>query len=318
MFVPTSRKLLDAAAFHDGRTELGNGEEPAIVSIDAAVRWYRETAGREKTQRFIVHGSFCGSTLLARCLGSLENGVSYREPQALIELADGLRAGGPSIASGIQPSELSEFVFGQFQKTWHEPQVAIVKPSNWVNGFVSSFLQSSSPARIITMQQKIESYLLANIRGGKPRLRYSLNLLNRVVQESDYHREAVACVERAGKGDMASVLRLLCVCFDYQESAVAAIARSTEKHQVLNVTKSELLASPADCVAQAASFFAIPHDVAQVRRVCAASLTTNAKLDSVEPWRAEDEEAMNERIKADFRGDLNETLRWYEESIMKN
>lgn len=282
------------------------------------MRWQRETASRKETHRFIVHGSFCGSTLLARSLGCLENGVSYREPQALIELADLVTGSGQSTVSGVKSSVLIEFVIGQFQKTWHEPQVAIVKPSNWVNGFIASYLQSSSSARIITVQQDIESYLLANIRGGKPRLRYSLNLLNRIVQESEYHRAAMVRVERSGPGGMRRVLRLLCICFEYQEAAMAAIAQSADDHKVLKVTKSALRTSPANCIAQAASFFAIPHDVTEINRVRTANLKTNAKLDNPEPWHPEDEEAVNERIKTDYRGDLNDALGWYSDFMTRD
>ena len=86
-FVKTTRKIISSSAFVDGRSTLSVDNVIYAVDIKQAIAFMHEHLPNMAMNRYIFHMSFCGSTLLARTCDKPKKVLSYKEPQALIDLA---------------------------------------------------------------------------------------------------------------------------------------------------------------------------------------------------------------------------------------
>lgn len=311
VFLQTCRTLLDAAAFHDGRTSLSNSNKQRVIPIESALEWYRNSGTQHTIKRLIVHASFCGSTLLARTLGRLDGVISYREPQALIQFVDWSVSGTHTAATLSQRQEIAGFLLGQYQKPWHESEVAFVKPSNWVNRSLMSLLDNVGPAKVVMLGLDLESYLVANVRGGKVRLSYSLDLLNAFAVNDDIRKKDIAEVQEDRIGSMSRVLRLLAICFHCQQEAMAQGGHAVGEDSLLKLSREDIVSDPLESLTRAARFLNLPGSSTSIAFAMASQYARNAKSDIAETWNTSVEASENHRITKNIQRDLNNTISWF-------
>src|SRR5690606_36735735 len=67
-FVETTRGVLTASAFIDGRTPLSPSGRHARIPLAVSNAWLAEAQSNSKVDRFVGHVGFCGSSLVARAL----------------------------------------------------------------------------------------------------------------------------------------------------------------------------------------------------------------------------------------------------------
>ena len=87
-FRKLSLKDFESAPFHDGRVNFFENSHQQIIPFDDLLKATRKLT--PSFDRIILHQSFCGSTFLAHVLTVPGATVSYREPQALIQIAEEL------------------------------------------------------------------------------------------------------------------------------------------------------------------------------------------------------------------------------------
>lgn len=179
VFVHSSSQLLHEAAFIDGRSSISIDQRKYQLPLEQVIE-YSNNVEMKPATRFIFHSAFCGSTLLARACSYRDKSFSYKEPQVLIDLAN-LKAKQHSwYLDKTRWQQLVQIVLQQLNKSWHQQQSILLKPSNWVNNLMVELLSSVKPhseqSTAIFIQSSAKEFLLAVLRGGKERISFIYHL----------------------------------------------------------------------------------------------------------------------------------------------
>lgn len=312
VFLRTSKQDLDAVAFHDGRSALSDSGESMTIPLDAALDWHRASPREMPHVRLLVHTSFCGSTLLARCLGDLPGVVSYREPQPLIEWSDWAQ----SRSTDTDLKTIYAFVLGQYTKTWCETDIAILKPSNWANDGMLSHLPADGRTRMVTLTMDARDFLIANLRGGRSRIGYTLDLLNRYSFSNAHYRDAVSSIQRGSLTPLRQALRLVGLCHHVQQRTLRVASENLGAEHTKALTRHDVVHAAADSVLSSAQLFGIATSDAHVAAVVADRYSRNAKDGAAGAWTPSSEQLENQRLVAEFDADLDDTLDWYGKELL--
>jgi hypothetical protein len=301
-FVETNLTNLHSAPFLDGRVSISARDKIVHVPIKKALK---ADIDQTHPDRLLTHMSFCGSTYVSRTLEGAGEALSYREPHALVELAT-LKALGHSITKDYSFwIDLLRLTLSQYRKPWPNV-VPLVKPSNWANSLLSDLLEASPDAKIVSLEFGAKDYLVANLRGGRSRLQYSLNLLNHFLSANSAFRGTVLDVERANLDPMQRLLRLLVIVFETQKQILDRTIGKSNGHRFkwANVSKDPQTHLPK--IAQALDFN-LSQD--SISTALAKEYGHHAK-DKSETYTADEEARRNKEISDQFAEDLNLALDW--------
>ncbi|MEP5569248.1 MAG: hypothetical protein ABJN62_15515 [Halioglobus sp.] len=202
------------------------------------------------------------------------------------------------------------FCFGQFRKHWDHQSAAFVKPSNWANNIVPDALNNGSPSQCVIIDFDIESYLIANLRGGQQRLGYSLELLNHLARQNQNDQDLTARVERMSLSPIQNVLRLLAIAFDAQQRCLTEIASQADS--VFRLSKDQLLRSPEQSIVNVGQSFDLEIEPATIRPQINALFKSHAKTESPLEFDSSEESARNSYIQNEFGADIAEAIDWYQ------
>lgn len=300
-FIEVELQKLQAAAFHDGRTPLAAPSGRSCrVSLAEALGREEESPG---TQRIIAHTSFCGSTLLTRLLGACDGVLCHREPRVLIDLANGKSTGAVDTGNTGTWPRLLRFALAQLNKAWPNHPATCIKPSNWSNPILEDFHAAGIEARFVLMRAPVQDYLLANIRGGNDRIRYSIELLNHLARLHPALSSRAADIQATDLPPMRKVLTLLALCHQTQLAGL----RMLEQHapHCLWLEPSQLLGDPYASVAAAARTLELAIDVGHAHSDLDAVLQRDAKSGTEEVFSITREEAENRRLLAEYGADIS-------------
>jgi len=306
-FIHTSHNTLDNSAFHDGRTPIELDSQTVAVDIDEALQWHECGATRHTPMRIIAHTSFCGSTLLARLLSSDSKNFSYREPQILVELSNLRNARqGPGLFHS-RWAAIVAFVFAQFSLHWPQHHAAIVKPSNWANSLLAD-LHGHADLHMVQISSDITSYLCANLRGGKPRISYSLNLLNHLCEGRPLFRQALTDIENMQLPGISNILHLLALCLCIQEYEFQK--NRAQNDRVLELNKNDLMVNPQRAVdlSVKALDIAKPYNT---REDLHRAISVNAKTDERAAFSPTQESLQDSWIKREYSAELETACAWF-------
>lgn len=313
-FVKTSRARLKDAIFHDGRTPISLDDELVVVPVQNALDWQFDLGILHTPHRVIAHISFCGSTLLARTLDIDGRVMSFREPQVFVDLANAKAMCHRVSMESTQWSMITRFVLNQFQRAWRTKEVSIIKLSNWANNLLFDWSQLSEPLRLVVVHMDLESYIIANLRGGRRRLEYSLNLLNHLTTASGKHRSVVAQVEASKADPFQQVLRHLATCYDLQQVLLFNAAQKMDRPQHVQwMTKSEIVDTPTVSVSRAARVFGLELDQETIEKAIARSLTNHAKSQWRDQFRISAETTANDQISKQYGDQIVAARRWHDQ-----
>ncbi len=308
-FIRTSPSKLKNAAFHDGRTLLSVSAKQETISFAHAISWHREYAGPVRDNLIIAHMSFCGSTLLARLMGQHYRVASYREPNALVEISDALAMRPPEKQNTQDLARILPVIFSQYQKFPHTQHGAFVKPSNWTNPILEKLVAHAPRTKIIFLELKCRSFLIANLRGGRDRVAYSLNLLNHISRSYLDYGKIIAHIGRTKPDTQQQMLRLLVACFSAQQEIFARLRSQLSDDQFVNFDKSELMNFPEASLMSAAQFFGFRSSNAPLS--LEADLNRNAKEDKFLAYNPDQEIAENAEIEKQFSNEISLAMEWY-------
>lgn len=202
-FVPTDAQRLARPSFIDGRTDFAAGS--AInVTIDAVLA--EAPPPSREPDRMIFHVSFCGSTLLARMLEMPGSAFALKEPNALVDIANAVKAG----VADARPA--LDWLRGSLRRRWRPAEPVVVKPSNWVNNLLPALTTDPETIRPLFVTMERRPFLIAVLRGGRDRLAYTMRAashLARSQEEQAWLQRAVADVDdplaRAARMTLASL-----------------------------------------------------------------------------------------------------------------
>ncbi len=313
-FVKTSLEHLRSLPFHDGRVSLNIYGQVHAISLKNALLW-SEQFEHQTPVRLILHSAFCGSTLLARLVDAQPATVCLREPQILVDLANLKAAGHRLFQMREQGTALTTFVMRQLQMPFGNAGQVVVKPSNWANNLAPEWLSANTDSRITTLSSSLDDYLVANLRGGKPRLAYTLNLLNHITRSSGYYFAKVEETELQTLAPIQRVLRQLALCHHAQMNQLAEARAMTPAGAWLHLTKQDLLIKPEHSLQATTRLLGLPDATDATRRRQLELLGRNAKAALDEPWKAAYEAKANAEIIETYGPELAIVRRWADETL---
>lgn len=300
-FLETSEERISELAFLDGRTPVSTTGRSQNVSVTEALAWQDGKNG-PKPPSFILHTSFCGSTLLAGFLQQATDALVYREPDILVQLAN-LKATKHNLTQTPEIwRAIESFVAMQLSKSWHGAPV-IVKPSNWANTLLADMsFPENKPVMVVTSAE--EDFLIANLRGGKARLSYSLDLLNQYLTCGLANRSEVLAVERGGYTAIGRLLRLLCILYDSQRVLLDRTVASA-----MRISLSWLQSDPHTAVENAMRAFGLSIDQVRINQAIGDTGRRHAKSRE-KHFRLEEEKAENDRLYTEFEAEFDALHDW--------
>lgn len=318
-FVVVDEARLNAAAFHDGRVDLSATSHPSkILPFSAIQEMLAHIERNNAPLRLIAHVGYCGSTLLSRLLDVPGAITCYREPQALVHLAMWAPQADPDKADldkadpnsvGLK-SDILDTVIHKFKTPIGDATSAVVKMSNWVNGLAPALTERAGDVRMIVIDLALEDFLLAHLRGGRERIRLSLEFLNHVTSYSQHDQQSAIDIQSSKLPDFQKLLRLLSLLLAIQRRALDAAA--VNSHSVLRLSKHEILTDPCDAAERAANALELPIEESAIDANYARFRERSAKSDTADRFAAKEENEKNQFLQRKFADDLRAALSWAE------
>lgn len=149
-FLRIDAGVLERSTFLDNRIDA-----PLDAAVPVAVD---DVVGAPAPPRigWLLHTSFCCSTLLARILHTGPEQVCLREPLVLRRLADARRAGWP-IDEFVEPT------VALLGRPWRETGMVIVKPTHVALNVATDLLAATTaPALVLT--SSLDDFLVSNVK----------------------------------------------------------------------------------------------------------------------------------------------------------
>lgn len=302
IFVETTESQIRRLPFLDGREPVSNTGREVSVPLKQLID--RSSAPCDVLSGGVVlHTSFCGSTLLSQLIQASTNVLVYREPQILVQLADLKAAGHPISTDKSLWNGLLSLVGQQLQKSWMNVPT-VIKPSNWANTLLNDFDIINPAGRFVVLTIPEDDFLLANLRGGKSRLNFSLSLLNHYLKAGLASRQDVLEVERGGHSPMGRLLRLLVVLHRAQASLLDNYVPDSPKF-----TLNQIQLTPESVLEQTGWTFGLKLDPTLTSRAIQSVMPLHAKSGG-DVYDGDTERAEMNRLRAEFSDEFDALANW--------
>ncbi|HSG91458.1 MAG TPA: hypothetical protein VLA56_19735 [Pseudomonadales bacterium] len=275
-FLRTSRDSLSKASFVDGRSPLGADGCLHLLPAQAALDWFRRAPRPAGERRFLFHVSFCGSTLLARILDVPGRTFAYKEPQALVELADHARGRQPRWVR--EHERIVDFVTDQYLMPWPGEAATLVKPSNWANNLLPELIGGGGNTRALFLTLTPEAFLTAVFRGGSPRIEYIRRLLAHLTAASPTWVRRVEALAADSADELERLARLVLVVHAIQARTFAAATDLLDATRQLTIGFDALIAEPAAAAQRAAQVLDLPLTAADIDASVLRHLPNHSKV----------------------------------------
>lgn len=210
-FLPTTRGLLRAQSFLDGRTNFANG--PAAQN--GAAEFIADRRGAAQLKRYIFHVSFCGSTFLSRLLDVPGHGLVLREPNCLADLANQYSADAALRSTRDWGNALAA-VQRHLARPWAAEEPVIVKPSNWANNLLGDLCADPAAVRPVFLHMDRAAFVEAVIRGGASRIAYTARSAVHLSSASRVDAEFVATALARDADERGKIAALAIVAHSIQ------------------------------------------------------------------------------------------------------
>lgn len=313
-FVETTHEIVRDAAFLDGRTPLTITGRIRHIPISYALNAASEQSAAAMPDRMLAHISFCGSTLLGRLLQGDHAALCYSEPHILVELAT-LKASSHKLSQDAEQwTALIRLVLSQIQQSWGS-KPTLFKPSNWANTLLPDIQRASADLKWAIIDTDLKDYLIANLRGGKGRLTYTLNLLNHFLSANSAYRGLVLEVERGQLDPMQRLLRLLIIVFETQERLIASAVQASED-KVVRVSKATLQEDPETVTTTVADGLALGLSPEDIKAAIDREMGQHAK-DTRKSFHPAEEAAENARLRRELSEAFDIALEWRTEHVRR-
>lgn len=300
VFIETSRETLAAAPFIDGRSPL-SGHPAVEVPLREALEAFDQS--QNAGGRYIFHVSFCGSTLLARLLDVPGTSIVYREPQALVDLADWRAVQRLDTAESLLFAPALRLVAGQFQKSWAGEQ-AVVKPSNWVNSLAPELVEREG-SRFVLLDLPMRDFLLAVFRGGRDRMVYCVRFLSHMQTAYPDYDPLAAEASSLGGDAYDAIARLCLLALHLQQRTFDAI----DPARACRMRYPELVGAPEKQAERAAGLLDLPISADDLRRNTGLARNVHAKSGGA-PFRRSLLDEQNQQIETLYSAHIERAIAW--------
>jgi hypothetical protein len=303
-FLDTTRRRLAAASFLDGRTTLGEGEA-IVVPLSRALEVAPRVAGAD---RLIAHVSFCGSTLLARLFDVPGRAFSYKEPQALIDLADAQATAVLAGKTDARIAQALDLVLGQLRLQWAGGEATVVKPSNWVNVLLPMLAATSPDLRLVLCDIVPRDFLRAVFRGGRERIVYTLLLASHMQTAFPDRADLMADASRSAD-PLTNAARLTLVALHLQRRAFDAV----DPQAARRLSFRAIVGDPDTSLRRAGTLLGVPLSLDERDATIAANARSHAKSRGAFSFDAHD--AADDQIEAEHGARFDAALAWADRAL---
>lgn len=275
--------------------ELGGPGAPQIVRRQDLAALRAEAA----PVHFIFHSAYCCSTLLANAYDRPDSAFSLKEPVILNDLVGWRHRGAPPEKLGPMLHEAVALLARPFAAG----EVAVIKPSNVVNGLAPALLAGEPGARALLLYAPLRQYLGSIAKKGLWGRRWVRDLLHKQLKE-----------QLVLPGFTAEDYFLQT---DLQVAATGWLAQHALYHRlaerfpdrVRTLDSEVLLARPTDSLAALDRLFGIVDDPARRERIVADVFSRNAKQTG-ERFTAADRQANQRSAESAYQDEIDKVHGW--------
>lgn len=301
------RVRLDQAPFHDGRSPFSASPEIRRIRLSDALA-FDNAEGGDEDFRLVLHSSFCGSSYLARILDVPGYSFAFREPNILNVLSNRLVQGEDAAPFGDHGvARVMRFALRQCHRPFASGERLLVKPSNWANPVLASHGLPDT-ASIVLLEGDLEAYLVANLRGGQARMRYTLDLLNQLARHAPERNGLIQSTAASAAG-MRRMMRLIACVHYLQIDRFCAIAR-THRGAIRRMTSQELFADPQGQARAASRALGLNLPEDALAKSLRAASGKHVKTGDAVRYDPGAEANWNAGVRARYKGEISETLAW--------
>ncbi|WP_334078367.1 hypothetical protein [Microbulbifer sp. M83] len=249
-FAQVSIDHIETMPFHDGRHPLAATNDLVAITAERLRGWRSEPAPGEVTGTLIIHSGFCGSTLLSRVLSVPGKSFVLREPRAITRLSNACLPGLVDPAHLSETQKLFDRTVARLCFSMAPYARPAIKLSNWDNILLATGGAENGNYRILSMTCDLRAYIVAIFRGGKPRIRQTLELLERLRQVGSVPPSLVSEAQ-SYPGSMTSICCLLACAYAAQATAMSSVAGGTGATETAPLTLESLRADPVESLSRA-------------------------------------------------------------------
>ena len=254
-FVQTSQQQITQTTFLDGRENFSTEEIFYQLSSEQLFQQKSQPVKDSisgTAPRFIFHVGFCGSTLLAKCLGEMATSIlCYKEPQVLIDFA--------------KLKETNHFLYhdkekwrqyllsasAQLGKAYNTEQVAVLKPSNWVNSIAPDLVYEMPQSRAIFISMPVEQFIIAILRGGKDRISFIYQLRQHLQSVLPEFNQLCQQVDNSNDDIMLQVVKSAILVHQMQQQLFRQAQAMLPESQWLAIDYQQLTTQPLKTIKHA-------------------------------------------------------------------
>ena len=294
------RHLLAEAPFLDQRmTSRAGGKIQIVFSFD-------ELAGLAAGARmadigFVLHTSFCRSTLMAQALHVDGVSFSLKEPSILLSLAESHRytqtLRDPTKLRTALPAML-RLATGLVDAS----EKVIVKPTNFANNLLPYVADSG--AKILLMYSDLQSYLVSILKYGERGRAFARQLFTRLLADYAPFREM-----EPRHALLHTDLQIAALVWKQQMNQFKQILSSTPAQQVRTLASDDFGAHREAALAETFKFFSVPLDAGQFAGVLSSAVFQQHSKSGRSVDNQEIQQ-QNQAVADRHRDEIQATLQW--------
>jgi hypothetical protein len=311
-FLEATADTFRVSAFLDNRIAFTRGELHGFP-MEGVVTALRDQPAASAGTHFLLHSSFCCSSLLARSLQLDGRTLVLREPWALRRLSDFRRG----LATRGQPwyphgPGYVDLVLRLLDKSWLPSEAVLIKPTNLANNLAADMLKLRPQACALLLYSDLPSFLVSNLK--KPdETKQKMPVLARLFDLDTGYAARVGGVSI----DKLDYLQSVAVVWHAQMLAFRDLLSSDAGPRLAHLDSARLLEKPAETVQAAARFYGLGLTPGEARDIVAGPVWHTHAKDPFSAYDSGTRDAENRDIAASHADALRDTLRWMEDLLAR-
>lgn len=218
---------------------------------------------------WLLHTSFCGSTLLARALHVPACQVALKEPLLLRRLGDARHA-------GRDPGELCELSARLLSRPWTAGGGVLIKATHAALNVAPDLLAATPASRAVLLTSSLDDFLVSNLKKNADTQAKIPALAERALQAGTLHLRLPPQALQPPDLLCAAALQ-----WAAQRDLVASLASRFGSDRVRVLDFETLLAAPVDVAVACSRWLRLPASADEVAARAAEASRSNAKAVSV-------------------------------------
>lgn len=247
---------LDASAYRSSvfhaLDQIDGAAAEYVFQLQPFLNLYRTQPVRGRPPHFIFHTAFCGSTLLARCLGALQACMSLREPYTLAQLAWAKRNPAQNSLGEHGFDELLSFVISLLNRTHEASQSTVIKQNSCCSNLIRECLAYDRGSKALFLYVDLKGFLASSLKTQDRRDWVNETFHDFLSDLEPLARAAGAATQGLSIAEKAAAIWL---------TQMSYLARSYEPAESLRIAAldcEDLMNEPADTLARVCEFLGLP------------------------------------------------------------